>query len=864
MKSLFTMPELWPHQQRGVQGVIDGFEMGEDRICLTSPTGGGKSLIAASIMEWGLTRGYQSVFYTNRRLLIEQMSKAMQAYGFTFGVRAAGHDDLYQPNEPIQIASTQSEHVRAHRRDTWKPHHAQIEIWDELHLQKGKMAAEIMDYHATHHNSRRVGLTATPLGVHEDFPYLVQAGSVSECRKVGALLPCHTFGPTEFDTRHIERVGADGEFNLKDVRRKWTTKIFGHVFEHWKILNPEQLPTILFAPGVDESVWFAEQFEGAGVAAAHIDGADLYMDRTRRKSSPADRKELIDRLRTGDIKVLTNRFVAREGVDIPELYHCILATPIGSLVSYLQTVGRVLRAHPSMDHVILQDHGGCLDEDSEVLTKRGWVGIDEIADDDTIGTMNVDTSKFEWCDNEGTLRKQRDAEMIATRASCPHLDFRVTGYHEMVMTPDNRRCKWRKQLASDLAQRNSVCQVPVSLVEDVPPCELTDSEITFIGWYFTDGGKDADRVRIYQSETAPKEHHDNIVWCLQGCGFRYSVKTRTRPSPWGGESREVSYSVSSGKKSEGGYKRLAEWLDKTFPLEIFERLNRRQFGVLLHAMNLGDGCKHAGYDQQTITLAVASRVASDNIQSLAVRRGYRCNIAVQEQTGDKIRKASRIHLLHIRDTQHAHIMPGTLVSSYIAVNERVWCVQTKNGTLICRRNGRVCVMGNSWWRHGSPNLDRDWSECFELAPRVITDLRLDNMRDRVADPDTGQPVEPEPIVCPMCGKVRAFGIECRKEQGGCGYVSRLKTRKVLQADGMLHNLTGDIFKPRKRKVKDDTEKIWRQCYHRCRNAGRTFKQAEGLFFVENHYWPPHNLPLMPINRIDWFRKVHKVPEGMLQ
>jgi superfamily II DNA or RNA helicase len=58
----------------------------------------------------------------------------------------------------------------------------------------------------------------------------------------------------------------------------------------------------------------------------------------------------------------------REGLDIPELFHLILATPVGSILSHTQIVGRVLRYHHSLPvmnfgrgeqrYVIIQDHGG--------------------------------------------------------------------------------------------------------------------------------------------------------------------------------------------------------------------------------------------------------------------------------------------------------------------------------------------------------------------------------------------------------------------------------------------------------------------------------------------------------------------------
>ena len=43
----------------------------------------------------------------------------------------------------------------------------------------------------------------------------------------------------------------------------------------------------------------------------------------------------------------------------------------------------------------------------------------------------------------------------------------------------------------------------------------------------------------------------------------------------------------------------------------------------------------------------------------------------------------------------------------------------------------------------------------------------------------------------------------------------------------------------------------------------TFRQALGLFFYENHYYPPSNLPFMPVEKIDSYRRVKDVPTDKL-
>ena len=47
-----------------------------------------------------------------------------------------------------------------------------------------------------------------------------------------------------------------------------------------------------------------------------------------------------------------------ESPDYPLKRIELLACPIGSITSYVQTVGRVLRNHDSLKAVLVQDHGG--------------------------------------------------------------------------------------------------------------------------------------------------------------------------------------------------------------------------------------------------------------------------------------------------------------------------------------------------------------------------------------------------------------------------------------------------------------------------------------------------------------------------
>jgi superfamily II DNA or RNA helicase len=797
----------------------------------------GKTAMMTQKLEWCGAHGWPALLVTNRRMLFDQTHSVLENHGFDVGKIASGHEQAKL--RPIQLAMTQTL-----ARRSWLPE-ARLVIIDEAHLHKAEQAQKIVK-HYIDSGASVIGYTATPLGIRHMYDHLYQACTVSEGRDCGALLPAKVFGPNEVDTRSLEKKKQFHEWSEADCRKLVVPEIlFGKIFPHWERLNPEQKPAILFAPGVAESVGFAERFYREGVPAAHIDGENIWWNGEWYKSDPEMRASIKRAAENHDLSIVCNRFVLREGIDWPFLGHMILATPVPSVQAYIQMCGRLLRNYEGMDSVTLVDHGGCLDEHTEILTQRGWLGIDDISDTDVIGTMCLETEAFNWCENEGTLIKRRDSFMKAIQA--PHLDFRVTDYHEMVMRADLRGGQWKKQKAGELFNRKSNWIIPTSCIEHIVPCEVTDDEIRFIGWYLTDGCLDSARIRIYQSGNAPKEHHDSIVSCIEGCGFRYTRRTRRRTTPFGQEpTTEVTYSVSSGRKSERGWDHLSPWIDKAFPCEVFDALDRRQFGVLLAAMNLGDGLKHSTYNQRTQSIAVARKEVADRIQSLAVRRGYRCNVATQAPLDGQ-----PIYILHIRDSQMATVAKGAMRNDYIGVDERVWCVQTANGTLITRRNGKIAIMGNSWWRHGSPNADRDWD--LGLTDGLAYMLRRDRIRSDK---------EKEPLSCPGCGMIT---MRINGECSHCGYRITVRSRIVIQTDGQLDELTGRIFRDRKRRASPNTASIWESMYyrsHRSRNK-MTFAQAEGLFFKENFYWPTRDLPLMPKTALDWHRRVCEVPRSEL-
>lgn len=346
----------WNHQTRGVAETIEAIDAGETAICLTSPTGGGKTRMAERLIEAMAARQMRAGMFTDRKMLFDQLRLDLET-NFDVGLIAAGHKPAFLRD--VQLAMMQTVAARSAKDGKWLPDLG-LGMIDEAHRHCAERARTIIQ-HYEDKGTPIVGVTATPLDLEGIYKRLVIAGTNSELRDCGALVWCDMYSPDEPDTKELEKRprSKTGEFTEGDVRKTiWSPNIIGRVIENHRRLNPELKPAILFAPGVKESRWFAEAYEKAGIKAAHIDGDDVYVDGQYHPTSTALREEVLQRSQDGDIKVICNRFVMREGINAPWLYHGILATIFGSLTSYLQSVGRLLRSYPGLARVILQDHGG--------------------------------------------------------------------------------------------------------------------------------------------------------------------------------------------------------------------------------------------------------------------------------------------------------------------------------------------------------------------------------------------------------------------------------------------------------------------------------------------------------------------------
>lgn len=367
----YQLPEdLWPHQRSGIEETMQAVDSGQRRLVLTGACGAGKTRMMTELIQLANSRQMPVALYTSRRMLFDQTAGVLERFGIEFGLRAAKREPAL--DKPVQLAMTQSEYSAVYKRHLRSLHPASLVLIDEIHMQGGGMMEEIIKSHYAS-GAAVVAFTATPLDLMGEWDRLIVAGRNSELRKCGAHVPAITFCPDVPDLKHIKKYKIGEDLTDKENHAAiMRPGVFGRIHQHWKRLNPEGKATILFAPDVAGSLFFAKQFYQHGIRAAHIDASEIWLDEITYDSTDEKRAEVLAMSQSGEVQVLCNRFVLREGIDLPHIAHCIMACVFGSLTSYLQSGGRVIRSHPSLTEVTVQDHGGNYIRHGSLNADRDW------------------------------------------------------------------------------------------------------------------------------------------------------------------------------------------------------------------------------------------------------------------------------------------------------------------------------------------------------------------------------------------------------------------------------------------------------------------------------------------------------------
>jgi len=316
----------------------------------------------------------------------------------------------------------------------------------------------------------------------------------------------------------------------------------------------------------------------------------------------------------------------------------------------------------------------CVDEETEILTKRGFVFQDDLQLHDKIITLDK-TGTVQWSELDEIFRKEVDMDCLEFNAR--NFNALVTPNHRWLLQPYRGAGEMFFRETEEMIGRYA--RIPKTLEHDGATHKIKrykDWYVELLAWIFSEGyyckqkNKNDYSVIISQSEL------ENPQWCDEIRGIFRKAKIEWK-----------EYNYSGIIQFRFAY-RLGEKIKRIFPtkepsIEFINELTRSQCKLFVDTFAKGDGwCDSSG----TWAITQKSKQTTEALCVAAVLAGYAPSI----QYPTKARDWHTIRMTQFKTVETAELKP--VIKRYKGI---IWCPSTKYGTFYARRKGRCYWTGNT-------------------------------------------------------------------------------------------------------------------------------------------------------------------------
>jgi len=335
--------KLRPYQEQAFDGVFHEWDGGKHKTLVVMPTGTGKTIVFAKIVEECVRRGYRVLIMAHRGELLDQAAdKIFKATGLRSSVEKAGQTCLGQWYRVV-VGSVQTL-MSEKRLKQFPKDYFDVIIVDEAHHCVSQSYQNVLQYFS---DSKVLGVTATPdradmknLGSY--FESLAFEYTMPEAIRSGYLVPIKALTvPLKIDIRMVG-VSA-GDFKAGEIGTALDPYLFQIADEMTRFCKDRK--TIVFLPLIATSQKFMGMLNERGFRAAEVNG------------SSEDRAQILQDFEAGKYNVICNSMLLTEGYDCPAVDCIIVLRPTKSRPLYAQMVGRGTRLSPDTgkEHLLLID-----------------------------------------------------------------------------------------------------------------------------------------------------------------------------------------------------------------------------------------------------------------------------------------------------------------------------------------------------------------------------------------------------------------------------------------------------------------------------------------------------------------------------
>lgn len=332
--------ELKDHQKEIISRLRNDWKKYRTHL-VSAPTGAGKTVIAAFIINGFIKSGMRVVFTAPYTSIVEQTDQRFQQYGLPESSIMWQNHPQYDKYNQVQICSIDT----LIRREF--PCDIDLLVIDECHLKRRKILEVIKSA-----DFKVIGLSATPycdwLGTYYDN--FIKTTSLKKLIEDGQLSDYEVYAPYCPDLKGVKttRLADFGDDYIESeiARIMGDAKIVGNIVENW-IQHGENRPTIAFCCNVDHANYVTMEFNRLGVKA-EVMVAD---------TPKQERDQIVERFENGITKIICNVGVLVAGFD-SDVRCIIYARPTKSEIRWQQTLGRGLRTAEGKDKCLIFDHSG--------------------------------------------------------------------------------------------------------------------------------------------------------------------------------------------------------------------------------------------------------------------------------------------------------------------------------------------------------------------------------------------------------------------------------------------------------------------------------------------------------------------------
>lgn len=294
---------LRPYQNEAIDRLKNSLKKGNKKVILTLATGSGKSIIARAIVEMAAKKGNDVLFLAHRTILVNQMKQTFK-----------GLDNVTVGT--IQALSK-------------KEHNHKIIIIDEIHYGFGS------SMHSKLHDAIIIGLSATPIQSDgsklEGFDDIIDVVQLCDLIDMGYASPIKVLAPIKQDLSNVKIKAGDYD-NKQSFEAMSKSEIVSDIIGTYK-KHAEGLRTLVYCVNIAHAEIMAKEFIKQGYRADSV-------------HSKKDSEEVMERFKNQEIDIVFNVEVLTTGVDLPDVYCIILASPTKSIIKAVQIYGRCTRLNP--------------------------------------------------------------------------------------------------------------------------------------------------------------------------------------------------------------------------------------------------------------------------------------------------------------------------------------------------------------------------------------------------------------------------------------------------------------------------------------------------------------------------------------